>query len=96
MCRMVRSLLVLALWHALVPAAQAQLVGLKHLWTVPAVLNTGAGLKTVVGCTNGNATNQTVGVNIYGPANSYEGGLDNSCSRSHRFVRNRPCWKFKH
>lgn len=71
MCRLTRSLLVVALWLALVPPAQAQTVGLKHLWTVPAIVNSGSGNATVFGCTNGGASTQTIAVDLYGPVGAF-------------------------
>lgn len=69
MCRLTRSLLVVALWLAVIPAAQAQTVGLKPLWTVPGVTNDVAG--TVINCTNGSTASQSIAVDVYGAAGAF-------------------------
>lgn len=59
---------------ALVPAAHAQLVGLAHVWTVPGIMNTAAGIGTVFACTNASTSTQTIGIDLYGPAGTYQDG----------------------
>jgi len=53
-----------------VNAAQGQLVGLNHLWTVAGAMNT-TNLGTFIACTNSTTANETVGVDFYGPDGTY-------------------------
>lgn len=71
MSRLSRILLAAVLSSfTLVPQAQAQLVGLNHVWTVPGLIETSS-LSTVVSCTNSTTGSVTIGVEVYGPTGGY-------------------------
>lgn len=53
-----------ALAAVLAGPAQGQLVGLKHLWTVPGAKHNSV-IETFITCTNANSSNETIGVELY-------------------------------
>jgi hypothetical protein len=55
-------------------AAHAQLAGLTHVHSVPGVLNNGAGVATIIACTNGGTSTATIGVEVYGSTGTYVSG----------------------
>jgi len=66
--------LTLVLSVAFGAGAQGQLVGLKHLSTVPGLMNSSSGLATFSACSNGGTATQTIGVDVYGPGGAYVSG----------------------
>jgi hypothetical protein len=62
---MARIFAALVLALALGSTAHAQLFGLRHVWTVPGVMNTAYGLSTFIACTNSTTSNQIIGAEFY-------------------------------
>jgi hypothetical protein len=52
-------------------AAQGQLTGLDHIWTVSGIMQTAAGLQAFIPCTNTGTATATIGVEVYGPSGAF-------------------------
>jgi hypothetical protein len=74
MFRFATALGAVMLSLAVASTSHAQLVGLKHLWSISGVQNTAGSVGTIISCTNGGTANQTIGVDVYGPAGAYVNG----------------------
>src|SRR5262245_25036052 len=54
-------------------AANAQIAGLVHVWSVPGAMETAGGIGTFVACTNGSTMSNTIGVQMFGPVGTSVG-----------------------
>ncbi len=74
MKRSLFTLLAVLTFTSAAPMSTAQLIGLTHLWTVPGVMNTASGLRTVITCTNTTPSSKLIGVDIYDSNGLYVDG----------------------
>jgi hypothetical protein len=72
-------------------AAQGQLVGLNHVWTVGGAQSTAGGFDTFITCTNANTSSETIGVEMYDAAGNFvdtDGGITVAPNGTVRFGTN--------